>query len=122
MKIFSIIHFRREKKIISEVQNQGSCGSCFALVVIEAIEAMLALKTSNLTRLSVQQMLDCNVLRMNCDGGDPSRLLNWLFKSQMPVQTREDYPSLKQMNQMHICDYSKAKAPGVKLKDFSDNE
>lgn len=67
-------------------------------------------------------MLDCNFLRMNCDGGDPSRLLKWLFTSQMPIQTKENYPSLEHMNQEHICEYSKLQESGIRLKDFSDNE
>lgn len=123
-RISSILCFRRQNGIISEVQNQESCGSCFALVVIEAIESMkaLTLQVSNLTILSVQQMLDCNVFKMNCDGGDPGRLLKWLFKSQMPIQTKADYPALEHVKQIQICQYSRLKSTGVALRDFSENE
>lgn len=112
--------------MISDVKTQQSdCGSCFAVSVVETIESMVALRTGELHDLSVQQMIDCNSFDMGCEGGNPCRLLEWLYNSQVDVQSREDYPSLKDFSQKQDCvderelkDYKES----VKVKDYLCNE
>lgn len=104
------------------MKNQQSCGSCFAVGVVETIESMNALKTGKLKELSVQQMLDCNDDEMGCEGGDPCRLLNWLHSSKTDVQLSENYPTSKNLNQNQKCDDKNLKDSGIKVKDYSCNE
>lgn len=114
---------RRDKKVISEVKTQqSSCGSCFALGAVETIESMMALKTGQLVDLSIQQMLDCNDYRMGCEGGDPCRLLQWLYLSQADVQLKENYPPLKDYSQKQACDTKTLKDSGIKVTDYLCNE
>lgn len=108
--------------MISDVKNQKACGSCFALGVVETIEAMNAIKTGKLKELSVQQMLDCNDDEMGCDGGDPCRLLRWLQSSKVDVQLSEDYPPSKSLKNQD-CDVDRnSKDSGIKVKDYSCDE
>jgi cathepsin O len=112
--------FRRQKGVISKVQNQNLCGSCFALSVIETIESMVAIKSGKLPVLSVQQMLDCNEYHMNCKGGDSCALLNWLQSTQTRLSRNDEYSSIK--DDLIKCSIGDDKAFGIKVKDYSCNE
>lgn len=107
--------------MVSEVQKQNSCGSCYAVSVIETAESMHAMKTGNLTSLSVQQMLDCNGYHMNCNGGNPCGLLNWLLKNQTRLQPADKYAYVKSITESQKCDFSRQNTPGLKIKDYSCN-
>lgn len=98
----------------------SSCGSCYAVGVIETIEAMMAIKTGKLQNLSVGQMIECNDLDMKCNGGDPCRLLNWLYTSEINVQTQTDYQLSN--NRRQNCDSSEHQVAGIKVNDYSCNE
>lgn len=52
---------------VHSVQNQGRCGSCFAFAAVGAAEGVL-LKKGVKTRLSVQQIVDCDKSNFGCDG------------------------------------------------------
>lgn len=49
------------------VQNQAKCGSCFAFAAVAVAEGVL-LKNGDKTRLSVQQIVDCDKLNEGCEG------------------------------------------------------
>lgn len=80
---------------------------------------MVAIKTGNLKELSEQQMLDCNVHEMKCNGGHPCVLLDWLLSSQTDVQLDSDYPRLNDMNQLQQCKSDIGKKTGIRVKDYS---
>lgn len=48
-------HYRRERNVITEVRNQKTCGACWAFSTAATIEAMYAMKTGKLHKLSVQE-------------------------------------------------------------------
>lgn len=52
---------------VNSIQNQGRCGSCFAYAAVGAAEGVL-LKKGIKTRLSVQQIVDCDKVNSGCDG------------------------------------------------------
>lgn len=54
------------------------CGSCWAFSVVGAVQSVRAIGGSQLTQLSVQQVLDCSFQNAGCSGGSPVRALNWL--------------------------------------------
>lgn len=103
--------------MVSEVQDQKSCGNCFALAVIETVESMIAIETGILPRLSVQQMLDCNDNQMKCNGGDSCGLLSWLQSTQTRVQRHDDYALLSASNDSFKCVQD-----GIKVNDYSCTE
>jgi len=60
------IDYRNEGKV-SQVQNQGQCGSCWAFSGAGAIEGMTKANGGQLINLSEQQFLDC--CQGSCQGG-----------------------------------------------------
>lgn len=122
-RIFHIsLNLRRHKGVITKVQTQKTCGSCYALSVIETVESIVAIRTGKLTPLSVSQMLDCNEYHMNCEGGNPCGLLNWLQKTQTCLLSADEYSKLNAVNNTQKCFLSQQNTPGPKIEDYSCNE
>jgi PKD repeat protein len=59
----------RDYGVVTAVQNQGSCGSCWAFGTIGSYESCVAAAGGTLYNLSEEWLLDCNTLGYGCDGG-----------------------------------------------------
>lgn len=77
--------------VITPVNNQLQCGSCWAESATETVESYWALAGHPLVQLSVQQSVDCCVEAYGCMGGWPS----WAFEAIITdggVESAVDYP------------------------------
>lgn len=54
---------------VPAIQNQGSCGSCWAFSATATMEGRYAIKTGKLYKLSEQQAVDCTSASYGCNGG-----------------------------------------------------
>lgn len=72
----------REKGVVSEVKNQGHCGSCWTFSTVGCLEAHMAIKYGNwmAPRLSEQQLVDCAGAfdTAGCGGGLPSHAFEYI--------------------------------------------
>ena len=59
----------RDSGVVTDVQNQGSCGSCWAFATIGSYESCCAVAGGTLYDLSEQWLLDCNTMGYDCGGG-----------------------------------------------------
>ncbi len=59
------------------VKNQGNCGSCWAFAAIGSLEGRYAIRYNSIQTFSEQQMVDCSTVNYGCQGGWPSRALQY---------------------------------------------
>ena len=80
----------RSKGAVNKVQNQGSCGSCWAFSSTAAMEGAHFLKTGKLLKLSEQQFVDCDPQSDGCDGG--LEMYAFEYAEKNPQELESDYP------------------------------
>ncbi|KII60291.1 Pro-cathepsin H [Thelohanellus kitauei] len=79
--------------VVSQVKNQGSCGSCYAFSAIGAIESQYAIKTGRMTLLSEQDVVDCSLAYNNsaCGGGQIDNVFKFSMEKGLVNQTHYPY-------------------------------
>jgi len=83
----------RSKGAVTEVKDQGACGSCWTFGSAAALEGAYAIKYGKLIEYSEQQFLDCAYVGGNtgCDGGTAYAAYDWL-KTTKGLATEKGYP------------------------------
>ncbi|XP_066551510.1 cathepsin K [Amia ocellicauda] len=78
---------------VTPVENQGSCGCCWAFSAAGALEAQWMKKTNQLIPLSKQQLVDCsgNSGNRGCYGGLPFLAYQYI-KTNGGIQAEATYP------------------------------
>jgi len=82
----------RSKNAVSDVKNQGQCGSCWAFSTTGGMEGRYAIKNGTLPRFSEQQFVDCaggSFGNQGCNGG----LMDQAFEyaKTTGIETEEQY-------------------------------
>ncbi|CAH1401289.1 unnamed protein product [Nezara viridula] len=82
----------RSKGAVTEVKNQGQCGSCYAFSATGSLEAQHFIKTGKLVSLSEQNIVDCSGPQRNrgCKGGNMMNSFRYIM--QHGIDTEKFYP------------------------------
>ena len=79
------------KFLLSQVKNQGTCGSCWAFSATGALEGRTFVETGHLVSLSEQNLIDCDFVDKGCAGGNPANAFNFV-KNEGGIDSEEEYP------------------------------
>lgn len=99
-----------------EVQNQGSCGSCWAFATSAILEAASVQSGKPFSFLSPQQFVDCDSDDSGCNGGWYSSALS--YASLNGIEQSKDYPYSGVQGNCSID----ASTPKIKVSDSNQCE
>ena len=112
-----------EKGAVTDVKDQGKCGSCWAFSTTGSLEGAHYVETGELVSFSEQQLIDCNnrvhsYRNMGCQGGLQSDAYQYYMDGNNPA-LESDYPywsggtGVKQ-----VCNFSESIASLVAVQTF----
>ena len=84
----------RDQGALTQVKDQKSCGACYAMSTVGAIESQLFIKTGKLVELSEQEILDCAGDAYNsfqCAGGLAFKVFEYV-KDKGGLSGMKEYP------------------------------
>ena len=83
----------RASGLVTNIKDQGQCGSCWAFSAVATLEGQFAKKNKSLESLSEQNLVDCayNFGNEGCDGGWPNAALSYV-RYNHGIDDEDDYP------------------------------
>jgi len=108
----------RDQGAVTNVKDQGNCGSCWAFSTTGSTEGCHFLKTKKLVSLSEQNLLDCSSDYGNqgCEGGLMTDAMDYII-ANLGIDTEKAYPY--KTEDSPTCSFSKGNV-GASLKSYKN--
>jgi len=110
----------RTKGAVTEVKNQGQCGSCWSFSATGSMEAAHFLAHAKLVSLSEENLCDCSQAEgnMGCNGGLMDYAFEYVIKNK-GIDTEASYPYHAGNGQTGPCRFNRADV-GATIDSYRD--
>jgi len=107
-----------KKVAVSQVKNQGGCGSCWSFSASGAVEGAWVVGGNELVSLSEQELVSCDKKDDACNGGLMDRAFDYVKANGLTSEA--NYPYVSGGGSVPSCDPAKVKQKVATIKSYTD--